>query len=128
MGLDISHFFPSAKNSDVGHLENFTLEELSECAGYIERHKHLLVKVEDDLGKTEVMYVEEKGYQRKGMNSNFYKDFQNGKPYFDLQSVQKAYKYLQADHISSLEELQRNFQKNFIDNFLEGESIFCASW
>ena len=128
MGLDISHFFPSAKASDVGDLEYFTVEELSECAGYIERHKHLLVEGEDDLGKTEIMYVVGKGYQHKGMNSNFFKDFQNGKPYFDLESVRKAYQYLQTDHISSLEELQQNFQKNFIDSFVEGESIFCASW
>jgi hypothetical protein len=62
------------------------------------------------------------------MSSRFYKDFQNDKPYFDLHTVKKAYQYLEADHISSLEELQWNFQKNFIENFVEGESIFFASW
>ncbi|RZK26327.1 MAG: hypothetical protein EOO43_03180, partial [Flavobacterium sp.] len=40
--------------------------------------------------------------------------FENGKPYLDIETVKKACKYLQADHISSFEELQQNFQKNFI--------------
>jgi hypothetical protein len=75
-----------------------------------------------------VIYFKELGFQRKGMNSKFYKDFENGKPYLDIETVKIACKYLQADHISSLEELQQNFQKNFIDSFVEGESIFYASW
>jgi hypothetical protein len=62
------------------------------------------------------------------MSGKFYSDFGNDKLYFDLQSVIKAYQYLEADHISTLVELQANFQKNFIDNFEEGESIFHISW
>jgi hypothetical protein len=75
-----------------------------------------------------VIYFKEIGYQRKGMSSKLFKDFENEKPYLDLDTVKKVCKYLQADHISSLEELQQNFQKNFIDNFIEGESVFYASW
>jgi hypothetical protein len=69
-----------------------------------------------------------KGYQWKGMSRKFYEDFQNSRPYFDLQTVQKAYAYLEADHISTLDKLQRNFQQNFIATFVEGESLFFASW
>ena len=55
-------------------------------------------------------------------------DFRNDGFYFDLPSIKKAYQYLEGDHINSLKELQENFQKNFIDNFIEGESIFFVSW
>ena len=62
------------------------------------------------------------------MGFSFYSDFKNDGIYCDLQSVKKAYNYLKADHISTLAELQSNFQKSFIDNFIEGESIFHINW
>ena len=40
----------------------------------------------------------------------------------------KAYNYLQGDHINSLADLKRNFQANFIDNFVEGRSVFVVSY
>jgi hypothetical protein len=128
MGLDVSHVVPSLDTSKDGLLEYFTIEELSAFPDYIERHNHLIVEKEEDEGKVSVIYFKELGFQRKGMNSKFYKDFENGKPYLDIETVKKACKYLQADHLSSLKELQQNFQKNFIDSFVEGESIFYASW
>ena len=128
MGLDLRHVVPSPKTNKVEALDFFTLEELSACTGYIERHRQLLTQIDDELGKVEVMYYVEKGYQRKGMNPKFYEDFQNDKLYFDLKSVHKALEYLQGTALNPLEELQTNFQKNFIDNFVEGESIFYASW
>jgi len=109
-------------------LEHFTLEELSAFPDYIERHNNLIVKKEEEEGKVSVIYFKEAGSQRKGMSSKFYEDFENGKPYVDIETVKKALNYLQADHISSLEELQQNFHKNFIDSFVEGESVFYASW
>ncbi|MCR5890296.1 hypothetical protein LRS06_22250 [Hymenobacter sp. J193] len=130
MGLDVSHVVPIAKTHAVEQLEYFPVEELSISPAFIEKHKALLAEVHDEEAKVTmtVLYVMEKGYQRKGMSSLFYKDFQNGRPYFDLLSVKKAYEYLKDDHISTLEALQQNFQKNFIENFIEGESIFYASW
>ena len=62
------------------------------------------------------------------MDSQFYLDFVNGKLYFEIEDVRKAYLYLKADHINNLSDLKENFKKTFIDNFVEGESIFCASW
>jgi hypothetical protein len=75
-----------------------------------------------------VLFHTEKGYQRKGMNSKFYEDFINDKLYFDKTSVLKAYDYLEPRPGDSKEELQKNFKIQFIDNFIEGESIFLASW
>lgn len=128
MGLDISHVVPSSDTSKDEFLEYFTLEELSSFPDYIRRHIHLLVEKEDGEGKVSVIYFKEVGYQRKGMNSKFCNDFENGKAYLKIESVKNVYKYLHADHIHSLEELQQNFQINFIDNFIEGESVFYASW
>jgi hypothetical protein len=62
------------------------------------------------------------------MSNKLYSDFKNDNLYFDLEDVRSAYKYLEADHINTLQDLQENFQKNFIDNFVEGKSIFQVSW
>ena len=75
-----------------------------------------------------VLFHVDKGYQRKGMNTNFYEDFENGKLYFDKNSVLKAYTYIKPPTSDSKDELKNNFKENFIDNFIEGESIFFASW
>jgi hypothetical protein len=75
-----------------------------------------------------VLFYSKKGHQRKGMNSKFYKDFVNGKLYFDKNSVVKAYSYFDTTLGDSKAELQQQFKENFIDNFIEGESIFFCSW
>ena len=129
MGLDLNHFAPVIKNTENGYLDYFELEQLSGYPEYIELHSRFIVEKDfDEFGKSKVIYFQSKGYQRKGMNGRFYTDFGNDSLHFDLQSVKNAYHYLERDHISSLEELQENFQKNFIDNFTEGESIFFVSW
>ena len=125
MGLDVSHVVPCRKTTEA--LDYFTAAELGSSPGFIERHHALVTEVGEEANTTGI-YFREKGYQRKGRSRKFCADFQNSKPYFDLQSVQKAYAYLEADHISTLDKLQRNFQQNFIENFVEGESLFFASW
>lgn len=126
MGLDLYHVVPCAKTTEV--LDYFTVAELSNSPGFIERHRALLTAVDEEEANTMGIYFREKGYQRKGMSRAFYEDFQNDKLYFDLASVKKAFAYLKANHISTLEALQQNFRQNFIDNFVEGESLFFASW
>jgi len=74
-----------------------------------------------------VLFYSEKGHQRKGMNSKFYNDFANNKLYFDKASVVKAYSYIDLTRGGN-KELQQYFTENFIDNFIEGESIFLCSW
>ena len=75
-----------------------------------------------------VLFHDEIGYQRKGMNSDFYQDFVNGKLYFDKATVLKAYTYLQPRLGDSIVDLQNSFKEQFIDNFTEGESIFFPNW
>ena len=74
-----------------------------------------------------VLFYSEKGHQRKGMNSKFHKDFVSGKLYFDKDSVVKAYSYIDSTRGDS-KGIQQYFKENFIDNFIEGESIFFSSW
>jgi hypothetical protein len=126
MGLDLYHVVPCPKTTEA--VDYFTVTELGSLPGFIERHHALLTSVDEEEPNIKGIYFKEKGYQRKGMHRAFYEDFQNDKPYFDLASVKKAYAYLKADHISTLEELQQNFRQNFIDNFVEGESVFFAGW
>lgn len=102
MGLDLSHSVPSLKPAEFEVLDYFTVEELSISPDFIERHKDLLVEIDDEELKMKGLYLKDKGYQRKGMSSKFYEDFECGRPYFDLQSVEKAYEYLEADHIKHI--------------------------
>jgi hypothetical protein len=125
MGLDLDHLKPVHHESN----DYFSIKELSTIPGYVEHQKQFIVEKDfDEFGKENVIYFKSEGSQRKGMRFSFYSDFKNGGIYCDLQSVKKAYNYLEADHISTLAELQSNFQKSFIDNFIQGESIFQVSW
>ncbi|NML20150.1 hypothetical protein HHL16_04665 [Pseudoflavitalea sp. G-6-1-2] len=76
--------------------------------------------------KVPVFYYREIGYQRKGMTSSFYEDFENNQLYFKKADVQKAALYV--DQRKSQPGLKDSFQQNFIDNFIEGESIFWPNW
>ncbi|MFI4963681.1 MAG: hypothetical protein ACHP6H_07500 [Legionellales bacterium] len=72
-----------------------------------------------------ILYYNEVGYQRKGMRPEFYEDFENCKDHFERDAVIKAFAYIDPGRP---DWVRSNFQKNFIDNFIEGESIFCVSW
>ena len=129
MGLDLGHSIALLKTSEGELLSFIALESFSAYPDYLQQHSHLISEIgDDDTGKEKVIWLKDLGYQRKGMKSSFYTDFQNGIPYLEIEMVKKAYKYLEADHINTLDVLQKNFQETFIDNFVEGESIFWASW
>ncbi|MFM2305356.1 MAG: hypothetical protein RLZZ367_25 [Bacteroidota bacterium] len=81
-----------------------------------------------EKGSATVLYYTEKGYQRKGMHPSFYKDFENCKVYFELADVIKAFSYIHSIVPGRTEELRKSFTQNFVDNFIEGESMFMASW
>jgi hypothetical protein len=116
MGLDLSHVRPT---KDEG-LEGFTKDELSANPECIARYNDWFHK--DDDGN-DVLYFVEKGYQRKGVIKEFYADFENCVPYFEKRSVEKVMIYLDLNSPFSAD-----FKKNFVDNFIEGESMFYASW
>ena len=129
MGLDICHLTPIQKVGDNHALEFLSLENLADSPGYITRNEKFIVdsKSEKD-GIEKGMFFDLKGQQRKGMRREFFSDFENDRIYFELQIAAVLYGYLSADHVNTLVELQLNFQLNFIDNFVEGESVFVVSW
>jgi hypothetical protein len=116
MGLDLSHIIPT----DTGEtFEYFTMEELNSNPEFVKRYIHMFKEYEGEL----VLFFDEIGSQRSGMNKEFYKAFENCKPYFDKKSVEEAMSYLKPNDPFGL-----NFKKDFVDNFVAGESVFYASW
>jgi len=123
MGLDICHVKLSAKTKNT--IEYFTLDELSSNPGFIEKRKNLITQ--NDEGES-VMYYTDIAHLRKRVTENFSKEFVNDKLYFDLSDVKKVKQYLKANPGESQTDLEELFQKTFIDNFIEGDSIFFISY
>ena len=72
-----------------------------------------------------VVYYETIGYQRKGMNRRFYKDFESGKlNYFVLDKVTlEMYRDTYVE-----DDMKEHFQENIINSFVEGETVVTFSW
>ena len=86
MGLDISHSIPVYKTSPEEMSDYFTVEELSDCPHYLQRHSRFICGIADEEGTCKkVICFLNVGNQRKGMKRSFYTDFQNGKVYMDLE-------------------------------------------
>ncbi|MBE9585213.1 hypothetical protein IM792_12200 [Mucilaginibacter sp. JRF] len=120
MGLDISHYIPSTQKQ----LDYFTKSELMINPEYVEKYKDLFVLNDDG---DEILYVEEIGYQRKSMTYGFIKTFVNDRPYFTVDDVIEAGKFL-SPKSETMDELKQKFTANFLDNFIEGKSFFAANW
>ena len=100
-----------------------------------------LTKVPLKEKEIKVLYREEVGYQRKGLNSQFYKDYQDGKiGYYvwnkkELQRYKKdycdkAYEYIypSGEKSGQIIHPKLDFQRNIIDTFIEGECVTTFSW
>ena len=126
MGLDLNHLVPCTKDTNE-YLNSISIEKLNAAINYTDKFKKLICVNEfDDTEK--IIYFKSVGYQTKGMNKQFYNNFSNDTVYFNLQDVERAYKFLVTDHLNKLTNLQKNFRENFINNFVEGTSIFYVSW
>ena len=99
-------------------------DDMGILRGYI-YHTDIIYPI--SYSKKKVIYYESIGYQRKGMNPKFYEDFNNCKLYLRKEHVLKASQYLDVDDQWG-PTLNQDFKESFIDNFIEGESIFFASW
>lgn len=126
MGLDICHVklvLPSASTLDYLLVEDFRSNPL-----FLEGYISLIREIGEFPDVDKVIYYEEKGYQRKSVAPGFLKAFENGKLYFLKEHVVRAKDFLKADSPVSQLLLEQRFQRDFIDNFIEGESIFFADW
>ena len=72
-----------------------------------------------------IIYTEEVGYQRKGMNKDFYKSFLNDYYYTEKEAFEKLLNYTDpTNHMFNPE----NIKKEFIDTYEEDKSILYISW
>jgi hypothetical protein len=85
MGLDLTHFIPVTCHEPNSGYEIITAEELASNPSYI----HAFGSVLEEHDGIFRLYYQALGYQRKGMNSRFYKDFECDY-YFDLITVEKS--------------------------------------
>lgn len=122
MGLDICHVTPSPKTPDT--IEYFTLDEFHHNPDFLIKHQHLITQ--NDNGDKVLFYIV-KGHHRKRVNDSFILEFENDKLYFHLDGVKKAKTFILANFGEIQEDIENAFQKNFIDNFIEGESVFFIS-
>ena len=110
---------------------------------YYEREKHvILIDMNKLPTKDRVIKVlpnEEVGYQRKGLNSKFYDDYQNGKiGYFvwtkaELERYKEeycddSYEYTYSNGEKETVGPKEDFQNNIINNFTEGEDCVTFDW
>lgn len=100
-----------------------------------------LTKVPLKEKEIRVLYREEVGYQRKGLNSQFYQDYKDGKiGYFvwnlkELKRYKKdycdkayRYKYPNGQLADFMVYEKRDFQNNIINKFIEGECCVTFDW
>jgi hypothetical protein len=127
MGLDIYHVKPSLLTNET--IEYLTLDEFQNNPNFVENHKDLITYIFDENGKkTPVIYYLQEGHQRNQTKKEFRELFENEILYFDIDSVKKAKTYLKANNVENQIQLEQKFQVNFLDNFIEGKSIFFISY
>jgi hypothetical protein len=125
MGLDLHHFTPCAKTENT--LDYFTEEDFADSPAFFDRHRHLLAEAEGiETEIIQVLYHTEKGYQRKGMNSEFYKVFVNGKAYVDKTDVIRAGRYLRTDGPLEQKASRTISGATFWITLLKGRAFFGA--
>lgn len=80
------------------------------------------------------MYYKEVGYQRKGMNAHFYKTFKKNTFWGKQEDFELAYNciggdwYLEHWGEASVENMKKQFKKDFVECFEFGKSLLCASF
>ena len=87
--------------------------------------------------KIKILYKNEVGYQRKGLNSKFYEDYDAGKIGYYVWDKKELERYMNDycddDHPSEYDRHyictpKVDFKENIIDNFTEGECCVTFDW
>lgn len=120
MGLDICHIILEERNDNS--IDYLCTDDFSNNLKFFEKHKNKIV----DRDGEKVIYYKDLGYIRKQAKQSFINEFENDKLYFTKSHVEKWFKYLKAN--KNQQKLEIYFRKNFLDNFIEGESIFFISY
>ena len=81
-----------------------------------------------------IYYIDDIGYQRKGMNNLFYEKFKKHMLWGRKEDFELAYTcvgdnwYIKNWGQDAVDEMKKNFRENFIDNFEFGKSLLCVSF
>lgn len=140
--------FKEESGIDVYSMEWYG-EEYSERGCFMTlKYKDSDKTIEIDLEKVpkknktiKVLFYNEVGYQRKGLNGKFYDDYEEGKiGYFvwnlkelkrykkDYCDRQHRYIYPNGEKSNDIVTPKKDFQHNIIDTFVEGECVVTFSW
>ena len=142
-GPEGSFMTVSAKNAEVPEWDEKKYKSWEE---YEDARNKVLIRI--DLKKVptyektiKVLYFEEVGYQRKGLNTNFYKDYKDGKigyfvwskaelEHYKQDYCDEPYEYIypNGEKSGNMVYPKDNFQKNIIDNFTEGKDCVIFNW
>lgn len=120
MGLEICHIILIESNNNS--IDYLFIDDFSNNKKFLEKHKHKIVDRHGD----KIIFYKDLGYIRKQAKPMFINEFENDKLYFTKSDVEKWFKYLKSN--GNQQQLEIYFRKNFLDNFIEGESIFFISY
>ena len=111
-----------------------------------EEENKFMIKIDLDKVPTykkeiKVIYIDEIGYQRKGLNGKFYDDYEDGKIGYFVWSLDELkrykdeycdepyeYQYPNGKMSGEMIYPKDNFQNNIIDHFIEGEDVVTFDW
>lgn len=120
MGLDISLVRIIDKEVD-----KFCYLIASESPELLPLFSHLIrikrFKFYDGECDAEVFFYEELAHQRRRVIEEFYQDLENDKCLTNRTEVEKLWHYVS-------EEQQQNFKEQFVDRFVNGETVVTISW
>lgn len=76
-----------------------------------------------------VVYWTKEGYQRKGLNGQFYQDYRDGKIGYFVYTLDELKRY-KEEYCTAEEDFdyKEHFQKQIIDKFVEGECVVSFNW
>jgi len=140
--IDENYLF-SEEWSEQGHFWQFYSKDSEElfdklkhgnfknAAEYRKALNDIIITIKDeDVPRTKIkvnhIYYKEVGYQRKGLNNQFYKDFDNGKIGEYVWTLAELERY--KNEYCDTEQQKKNFQTNIIDNFKEGKCFVEFNW
>jgi hypothetical protein len=90
--------------------------------------KELVICI-DDVPQYEtelpVVFYKEVGYQRKGLNSQFYQDYSDGKIGYYVWTKDELERYLK-DYVE--DDMKDYFKKNIVDVFEDGKDVCTFDW
>jgi len=121
MGLDICHCILVEQTDEL--LDFHLIEDFEHNPSFLDNHREKIVHQDGNYS----VYYKDIGYIRKQAES-FTPDFENDLLYFKKDDVIRFKKYLKANLPAEQSDLENYFQINFINNFIEGESIFFISY